>query len=166
MARPGRPRNHDPIADDIRQCIRNAEDEAAKALIVSKDINVLDGEACTPLIWASFHNRPDLLTWLINRGANVNHQGRIGYCALHFVAQERLAGIASILLDAGAKTELRDIYGNTALWTASLNARGNLSVVKLLFQYGASFDNTNNAGKTVRDIAIIFFPDELAQLLP
>ena len=77
MARPGRPRNHDPIADDIRQCIRNAEDEAAKAFIVSKDINVLDGEACTPLIWASFHNRPDLLTWLINRGANVNHQGRI-----------------------------------------------------------------------------------------
>ena len=82
------------------------------------------------------------------------------------MAQERLAGIASILLDAGAKTELRDIYGNTPLWTASFNARGNLSVVKLLFQYGASFDNTNNAGKTVRDIAIIFFPDELAQLLP
>jgi uncharacterized protein len=164
MARPGRPRKHDPITDDIRRCIRNGEDEAAKTLIASTGIDVPDGEACTPLIWASFYRRPDLLKWLIDQGANVNHQDRNGYCALHYVAQEKLGDIAEILLRAGAKTELRDVDGNTPLWTASFSARGDLSVVRLLVDYGASFENKNNAGKTVRDMATIFFPAELAEL--
>jgi ankyrin repeat protein len=164
MARPGRPRKHDPIADDIHRCIRNAEDEAAKTLIASTGIDVLDGEACTPLIWASFHHRLDLLKWLIDQGANVNHQDRHGYCSLHYVAQEKLSDIAEILLRACADTELRDVYGNTPLWTATFNARGDLSMVRLLVDYGASFENKNNAGKTVRDMAAIFFPVELAEL--
>lgn len=164
MARPGRPRKHDPVADDIHSCIRNGDDGAARTLIASTNIDVLDGDARTPLIWASFHRRSNLLTWLIENGANVNHQDRDGYCALHFVAQEKLPDIAAILLDAGAQTELRDVYGNTPLWTAAFNARGDLSVVKVLVQHGASFDNRNNAGKTVRDMATIFFPDQLAQL--
>jgi ankyrin repeat protein len=165
MARPGRPRKHDPVTDDIRRCIGNADDDAAKALITSTGIDVLDGEACSPLIWASFHRRADLLRWLIDQGADVNHQDRNGYCALHYVAQEKVADIAEILLSSGAKTELRDAYGNTPLWTASFNARGDLSVVKLLVAHGASFENKNNAGKTVRDMATIFFPDEFARLI-
>lgn len=164
MARPGRPRNHDPVADDIRQCIRNADDDAARKLIVKHEIDILDGEACTPLVWAAFHNRPQLLQWIIERGANVNHQDRNGYCALHYAAQEKLADIAEILLNAGAATEMRDVYGNTPLWTAAFSARGDLSVVRLLARHGASFDNRNNAGKTAFDLATMFFPDELAEL--
>jgi uncharacterized protein len=164
MARPGRPRKHDPIADAIRSRIGDGDDDAARALIASTDIDVPDGDARTPLIWASFHHRSDLLNWLIAKGANVNHQDRNGYYALHFVGQEKLADIAAILLDAGAQTELRDIYGNTPLWTASFSARGDLSVVKLLVQHGASFENKNNAGKTVRDVAMRFFPAEFTEL--
>jgi ankyrin repeat protein len=166
MARPGRPRKHDPVTDDIRRCIRNADDDGAKALIsANEEIDIPDGEACTPLIWAAFHNRSELLNWTIERGANIDHQDRNGYCALHYVGQEKLADVAKILLDAGSATELRDIHGNTPLWTATFNARGDLSVVQLLVAHGASFDNKNNAGKTVRDMAEIFFPDELPNLI-
>jgi ankyrin repeat protein len=164
MARPGRPRNHDPVADDIRRHIRNAEDEEAKELVATGEVDIPDGENCTPLIWASFHNRPTLLQWLLDRGANVDHQDRNGYCALHYVAQEKLGSIAEMLLNAGASTEVRDVYGNTPLWTAAFNARGDLSVVKTLVDHGASFDNRNNAGKTIREMAMIFFPDELPAL--
>lgn len=164
MARPGRPRKHDLIADEIQSCIRNGDDVSARALITRTDIDVPDGDGRTPLIWASFYRRSNLLKWLVENGADVNHQDRNGYCALHFVAQERLADVATILLDAGAKTELRDVYGNTPLWTATFNARGDLSVVKLLVQRGASLENRNNAGKTVREMAMIFFPDQLAEL--
>ncbi|MEI8382606.1 MAG: ankyrin repeat domain-containing protein, partial [Planctomycetota bacterium] len=164
MARPGRPRKHDPVADEIRRHIRNADDGAAEKLVASTSVDVPDGENCTPLIWASFHNRPALFQWLIDRGANIDHQNRNGYCALHYVAQEKLPSIAEMLLNAGASTELRDAFGNTPLWTAAFNARGDLSVVKLLAEHGASFDNTNNAGKSIREMAMIFFPDELPAL--
>ena len=164
MARPGRPRNHDPIADDIHRCIRDADEGLAKELIESTRIDILDGEACTPLIWAAFHNRPKLLKWLIERGANIDHQDRNGYCALHYVSQEQLPDIADLLLNAGASTELRDVYGNTPLWTATFNARGDLALVRLLVNHGASFDNTNSAGKSVRVMAMRFFPEELAEL--
>ena len=165
MARPGRPRNHDPVADEIRYAISNNDDDDAKRLIESHQVDILDGEACTPLIWASFHNRPQLLQWLIDRGGNVDHQDRNGYCALHYVAQEKHDNIARLLLAAGASTELRDVYGNTPLWTATFEARsGDFGVVQLLVDYGASSENKNNAGRTVRDMAMIFFPDKLKEL--
>ncbi|MEM7349539.1 MAG: ankyrin repeat domain-containing protein [Acidobacteriota bacterium] len=165
MARPGRPRKYDPVADDIERCIRNGEDATAKKLITAHEVDLPDGDARTPLIWASFYDCGSLLQWIIDRGGDVNHQDRNGQGALHFAAQKKLGDIAEILLRAGAETELRDVYGNTPLWTATFNARGDLSVVKLLATEGASFDNKNNAGKTVREMAEKFFPDELAKLL-
>ncbi len=72
--------------------------------------------------------------------------------------------ITEMLLNAGASTELRDAYGNTPLWTAAFNSHGDLSVVKLLAERGASFDNRNNAGKSIREMAMILFPDELPAL--
>jgi len=164
MARPGRPRQHDPVADEIRRHIRDADDRTAEELVAATSVDVPDGENCTPLIWASFHNRPALLQWLIDHGANIDHQDRNGYCALHYVAQEKLPRIAEMLLNSGASTELRDAYGNTPLWTAAFNARGDLSVVRLLAERGASFYNTNNSGKSIRDMAMIFFPNELSAL--
>ncbi len=56
------------------------------------------------------------------------------------------------------------MHGNTPLWTASFHARGNFCIVELLVRYGASFENRNKAGKTVRDIAMSFFPAKLQEL--
>jgi ankyrin repeat protein len=166
MARPGRPRKHDPIADDIRRLISSGADGDARDLIVQHEIDLLDGGSATPLIWASFYGRTELLAWLIKRGGSVDHQDRDGYCALHFAAQERNARIAETLLKAGAATDLRDIYGNTPLWTAGFNARGDYTTFKLLLDHGASLNNTNNAGKTVRDLAMKIFSEEMKEYVP
>jgi len=164
MAFPGRQRKHDPIADEIRFAIERADDEKAKSLIASCALDVPDGEASTPLISAAANDRRELLRSLIERGANVNHQTRYGYCGLHFAGQNKLAEIAGILLDAGAKTELRDIHGNTPLWTAGFSARGDFAVFKLLLQHGASLDNRNHAGKSIRDLARTLFPGDIETL--
>jgi len=165
MGRGGRPRNHDPAADSITRHIRNAEDANARSLIEEKGTELPDGEARTPLIWAAAHNRIELLHWLICRKANVDHQDRIGYCALHFAAQNKHTEVARILLNSAASTELRDIHGNTPLWTAAFNARGDFGVFQLLLSHGALLDNRNNVGKTVRDVALLFFPDQLDALI-
>jgi ankyrin repeat protein len=161
----GRPRKHEPIADEIRSAIDSGDDNRVRSLIASCDVDVPDGEASTPLIWAAANNRQDLLHWLIAKGANVNHQTRYGYCGLHFAGQNKLAEIASILLGAGAETELRDVYGNTPLWTAGFNARGDFTVFLALLKQGASLENRNNAGRTVRDLAQTLFPAEIDRLI-
>ena len=107
MSRPGRPRNHNPVADDINWAIRSKDDERAKHLILAYDIDILDGEASTPLICAACHDRPQLLRWLIDRGANVDHQDRNGFCALHYVAEQKNEPIAQILLSTGDQQRYR-----------------------------------------------------------
>lgn len=165
MPRGGRPRKHDPVADIISRHIRYGEDVLAKNLISESGTEILDGDSRTPLILATANARSDLVNWLIANEANVNHQDRIGYCALHFAAQNKLTTIARMLLNAGALTELRDLYGNTPLWTAAYNPKGDFGVLQLLLAHGASLDNTNNAGKTCRDMAMAYFPNELANLI-
>jgi uncharacterized protein len=163
MAHPGRLRNHDPIADEIRRAIRNEDENRAVALIESSETDVLDGNARTPLIWAATFNRQRLVRWLIDRGAFIDHQDRIGYSALHFVAQEKHVEIATCLLNAKASIELRDIHGNTPLWTAIFSAGADLRVVSLLFEHGANLDNKNNAGMTIRELAKARIPHALIQ---
>lgn len=67
----------------------------------------------------------NLVNFLINEGANVNHQNAAGETALMLCCRDMLLedgnldrlklGIARLLLDRNAKTGLRDRYGRTAL---------------------------------------------------
>jgi hypothetical protein len=95
----------------------------------------------------------------------LDHQDRSGYCALHFAGQNKHTDVARTLLEAGALTDLRDMHGNTPLWTAGFSALGDYGVFQLLLRHGASLDNRNNVGKTVRDLAHTLFPDPLDGLV-
>ena len=158
MARPGRLRKYNPVADDIYYSIRRFDNTKVQKLVLNTSIELPDGYSRTPLIQATLHKNIEILNWLIEKGANVNHQDRNGYCALHFAAQERFADVALILLKNGAITELRDIYGNTPLWTSAFNAKGDYSVFRLLLEYGANLDNMNNSGRTIREMTRKMFP--------
>jgi len=165
MVRGGRPRNHDPAADQITRHIERGEDHSAQSLMEQHGVELPDGEARTPLVWAAAYNRMEILRWLIARNAKLDHQDRSGYCALHFAGQNKHTDVARTLLEAGALTDLRDMHGNTPLWTAGFSARGDYGVFQLLLRHGASLDNRNNVGKTVRDLAHTLFPDRLDGLV-
>ena len=52
--------------------------------------------------------------------------------------------------------ELSDIYGNTALWTAVFNAKGENDIVELLLEQGANFNHKNKSDRTPKQMAEIF----------
>ena len=83
MSKGGRPRKYDPIADEISFAIEEMNNNKAQDLISLSSINMLDGEARTPLIYASFSGNIEMLKWLIDQGADLDHQDRSGICSLH-----------------------------------------------------------------------------------
>jgi uncharacterized protein len=69
-----------------------------------------------------------------------------GWAALHCAAQANCSATASLLVEAGADLELRDVFGNTPLWRATMAFKGNGSVIKLLLGAGANPNTENKSG--------------------
>ena len=87
MARPGRPNKSDPRIDEITFDIEKGDNERVKRLLTEVGVDASDSYLRTALIWATIYGNINLLSWLIDNGANVNHQDRNGYSALHFAGQ-------------------------------------------------------------------------------
>jgi ankyrin repeat protein len=153
MAHPGRQRKCDPQVDKLRSDIASDRYDVAKATLKQFGIDATDGDGRTALINAVIEYKPDFIYWLVDNGANINQQDRIGYSVLHFAGQNKLVDLAKYFLEKGADPNLQDIHGNTALWTAIFEARlptDEQRVVKLLLQYGANADLINKHGKTAK----------------
>ena len=153
MARAGRPNKSDPRVDKLSFEIRDGNNENVKKLLCEVGIDVLDRYHRTSLIWAAFYNNTTLLNWLIDNGANINHQDSNGYSALHFIGKEQHYETAKILINKNANLELKDCNGNTALIDAIFNSKGNYKIVNLFIEYGANPDNVNNYQMTPRFLA-------------
>jgi len=153
MARSGRPNKTDPRIESASYDIEKGNNDIVIKLLLELGIDSCDSYLRTSLIWSTFYNNIELLDWLIKNGANINHQDRNGYCALHFAGQQKNIDTAKLLLDKGANINLIDIYGNPPIWTAIFNSKGDFQLVKLYFLKGANLDNENNHGMTPRKLA-------------
>ncbi|WP_152439511.1 MULTISPECIES: ankyrin repeat domain-containing protein [unclassified Marinobacter] len=151
MAKGGRPRKHDPLADDISFAIEAMKNKEAISLLTDVSVDILDGEGRTPLIYASFSGNLEILQWLIHQGAQLDVQDRNGFCALHAASQNGHVKVLEVLLRSGANPNLTDAHGNGPLWTATIKSRGDDSVPSLLIHHGADPDHMNNAGKSPKD---------------
>lgn len=74
---------------------------------------------------------------LLSDGCDVNAQDRNGWSPLHFSAQSGCLECLQLLLGAGADTELRDSFGNTPLFRAVFESKGDGSLIKALRAAGA-----------------------------
>jgi uncharacterized protein len=132
----------------------------AKALIEQSPVDILDGEGRTPLLYAAFHGDSDLIRWLLERGATVNHQDRNGYSPLQCAAQNGHLEAVVLLINSGANPNLCDIHGNGPLWTASHQASlakrrdEDLQVVNALVRAGADPNHKNRHGRSPLDIGM------------
>ncbi|QJX48981.1 ankyrin repeat domain-containing protein [Hymenobacter taeanensis] len=118
-------------------------------LLPAISIDACDGYGRTGLLWAAFYGNSSILNWLIDNGANVQHQDRNGYCALHFAGQEKQLACAGLLLQHGADLELADRHGNTHLDSA-FQCKGRLSACEPL--HGCNLDHVNLHQKTPREL--------------
>jgi ankyrin repeat protein len=84
--------------------------------------------------WAN--NRADLIKFLVEHGADINHQDAKGRTALMFAGD--FADSVKALLEAGADPNIRDNEGNTALMKAPW------AIQQLLFRAGASQEGMQN----------------------
>jgi ankyrin repeat protein len=165
MTKSGRPRKHDHKADVIRQMITYSTADEAIDLLKQTDVNVLDGEARTPLFYAIIEDRLDIFVWLLAHGADINHQDRNGWSALDFAIQGKRIEIAKLLLEQEASIDLKDPYGNTPLWRATFDAKGDYELVKILISHGADPHLKNNSGRSPLDFASQIKDDELIKIL-
>ncbi len=91
----------------------------------------------TPLMWAAFAGNEAMLELLLERGAKVNDFVETG-SALAQAAWGGHAGVARVLLDAGAQVDQRDLIANfTPLHWAADSERSSPAVVELLLARGA-----------------------------
>ena len=101
------------------------------------DIEALDENGASPLILAARHGYKDLVTLLLDRGADVNARSssdRRGTSALDEAATDGRMELVQLLLDRGAEIK-HQTRGFTALHKAAVNGR--IEVMKLLLQKGA-----------------------------
>jgi len=81
----------------------------------------------------------------------VNDQGKYGWTALHFTADNNSLEVAEVLVAANANIDIRSNIGDTALhWAAAQNS---LEVAEVLVAANANIDIKDESGDTALEVA-------------
>ena len=137
----------------------NADAEMVQLLLqAGSGVNVSNDEGITPLIMsAQMAESAEVVQMLLRAGAEVNRADAEGCTALHYAAlpeaesAAKCFAIMRILLENGAETDVRDIYGETALLQCARD--GFTAGVRLLLEYKADPSLRNYEGKSPLDYA-------------
>lgn len=138
---------------NIFQAVRLNDSRTYNELISITELNILNDFKQNLLQEAIASDNTSVGIDLINRGIDVNHQERDGQTSLHFCGLYKNSVIAEAILLKGGKPNIKDIYGNNALWTSVFNARGDFRVVKALVDFGADIESKNNSNRSPLDFA-------------
>ncbi|MBC6613317.1 ankyrin repeat domain-containing protein [Hymenobacter sp. BT507] len=126
---------------------------ALEQLVTDSTIDLSDDYGRTVLSLVSNYGDVVLLQWVLRKGPALDRQDCNGWTALHFAAQAYAVEMAALLLEAGARVDVSDAYGNTALWRATFESRGQGAMLQLLLAHGANPDQPNNNGVSPRQLA-------------
>ena len=106
--------------------------------ISTEDINATQPDGMSALFWAVYYEEADMVSLLLDAGADANVQNRYGLTPL---IQSSITGngeIISMLLDAGADANARTLQGDTALMNAA--KAGSVQGVQALIEAGADVE--------------------------
>lgn len=138
----------------LMEAIRAPSPEALKLLVKSKvDLEKKDSKGSTILAWA-VDMKIDLkyVVMLVNAGADVNTQNHEGETPLMIATQTRELETMNFLIRSGAKLDIQDKDGDTAL-TRAVTDSSDPAVVTTLIKSGANLRMKNAEGKTAIIIA-------------
>jgi uncharacterized protein len=123
----------------------------------------VDPAGRTELHYAALANDLPAAEARLTAGDDPNASDKKGFTPLHVAAQERAAAVARLLLDHGAEVDRANVYGNTPLFTAVFNSRGDGSVIRLLREHGADVLRENRSGQTPLGLARLIANYDVAQ---
>ena len=89
-----------------------------------------------PLHFAATNGDVELVSLLLDRGAEINAATQDGWTALHFACLRGNEGLVQLLLDRGADVSMTTRSGMSALSIAT--SEGDRDIVELLLDRGAS----------------------------
>jgi ankyrin repeat protein len=109
----------------------------------------------TPLMLAAQGGAIDAMTVLLDAGADPNAQGNHGVhraSALYLAARRGHRGACRLLLDRGARVDIRLTLGTTAAFAAA--ERGDVPLLELLAERGANFNYRDIYGGSALFMAV------------
>ncbi len=125
-----------PAFATIATAARDADVEAVRQQIAAgADVNALEADGTSALIWAAYQASPELVSMLLKAGADPNHANNFGVTPLLQASRYGDAATIKVLLDGGADMAKATREGETPLMAAS--RAGSVEAVKLLLEHGA-----------------------------
>ena len=140
-------------AIELRWALGDQQFEAAGQMLAEKP-EILDADAYgseSAMHFWSVENRPDIVKWLLERGADPNRGSEIG-SALSEAACLGHVEVCRLLIDAGADVGYRDGGEETALHKAS--SAGRPELIEMLIAAGAEVNAKEMCGETPWDQAL------------
>lgn len=93
---------------------------------------------------AAYHNHPSLALVLLESNSSINQSDKQGWTALHWAIDRDHAEIVQLLIDKGARTDLRSYRGELAITRAkSLRVKDILKHIKRYSNLTLSLTETN-----------------------
>ncbi|MGG2026300.1 ankyrin repeat domain-containing protein [Gottfriedia sp. S16(2024)] len=108
----------------------------------------------------------EISLFLIQNGINVNGLNEDGSSVLHLICDYPNIDVAKEILNHGGNINIRNKYGNNAMWTAVFNCKGKYyDMVELFMQYNPDTTTKNNAGRSPLDFAKQVGNEKLIEIL-
>ncbi len=145
------PNTIDPQArHGLAMALADSTLKAAEALLAapSIDVNFLNAQDESPLMYAALNDHVSLAKRLIEKDADVN---KTGWTPLHYAASKGHLEMMRLLLDHNAFVDPESPNGTTPLMMAAQYGTG--AAVKLLLEEGAQPSQKNQQGLTALDFA-------------
>lgn len=134
--------------------IQNGNIEAVKAFLKESHIDLPDNYGRTVLLNAALYGKLELVKWVVENGAYINHTDKNGYTALHFSAQEAHTDVVKFLLKNEANPNIQDKNGNTPSWVTIMYWAGgkNYDTLQAFVNANADLTLKNKAGRAAIDL--------------
>ena len=143
-------------------------DELKKMIPLATDIHQTWGpDGRTALHWAAWSAPAEIVTMLIDKGADVNRRDLMKRTPLHYAAEHGNIPVMEVLLNKGADINARDNSDATPLMRVCIIDTARPNVADFLLKKGADVNAATDGGQTPFMIVVsrTVYNNELAQLI-
>ena len=150
-----RKREYDDVTTMFFDAIKGGNIDEVQSLLddgVVQHANVLDSQGYNAAFWLAGYGYPEILTFLIDRGLNINGSGRenipMKITPLTLSIRNNNKPVTTILIQRGADVNVKSQYTNGATPLMEAIRKGDMETMRELIGAGADVNLGDNNGTT------------------